>query len=134
MPAPARKKTKGSELVKGSGQVTPRKATAATASVAASDASNEKTTVSGRKGTKKSTSATKARSATGAKTPRKRTTTPTPAQLDEEAARVYVDAVIARGEAQAPKSDGLLPDSATHELTTGPSGEQEIVRKRFSAA
>ena len=50
------------------------------------------------------------------------------------AEKAYIEATIARGEAQPADPSGELPEGATHELIETPSGEQIIRRRRFSAA
>ena len=51
-----------------------------------------------------------------------------------DAERAFIDATIARGEADYADANGELPAGATHELIEQPSGEQAVRRKRFSAA
>ena len=52
---------------------------------------------------------------------------------DERAARAYVDALIARGEAAEPDEHGDLPEGATHELYTDAKGRRRVRRRRFFA-
>jgi hypothetical protein len=50
------------------------------------------------------------------------------------AEKAFIEASIARGEAQPAGKDGSLPEGATHELVEAPNGQQTVRRRRFSAA
>jgi hypothetical protein len=66
--------------------------------------------------------------------PKKKAAAPTSESERTAAETAYIEATIARGEAQPADPSGELPEGATHELIETPSGEQIIRRKRFSAA
>lgn len=51
-----------------------------------------------------------------------------------DAELAFIEATIARGEAQSAGPDGELPPGATHEIVETPSGPPTVRRKRFSAA
>jgi hypothetical protein len=58
---------------------------------------------------------------------------PADESAEEAAARAYVDALIARGEAAEADEHGELPEGATHEIYTDAHGRRRVRRKRFFA-
>lgn len=104
-----------------------RSAAAAAKKVAAAGAPDAPTTAKPRKRAKKKAGVT-------------RRTAAAPSALDTEsraltaAELAFIEATIARGEAQSAGPDGELPPGATHEIVETPSGPPTVRRKRFSAA